>query len=720
MDECNLLQHYRMKKLFFPTLVAISSLATIPSVCSAVTQCEVAIIGGGPGGTHTAYKLITMGLTTGNVCLFEMKDHLGGRVGDNYKIGANPGPFTTDGALTSSGAGKTMTVTLDSAQTGITGTGGYRMNFNHYTRTLGMELAALAPDKLALVNSRSFSRLLEVDNPKFNASFPSPNYFTYDNFGIAKEFMPLYNDISVNGSFTAVNNNDMWKKQLCGPQVPLDNNSHPHYELMDGQHAGWGGKTVDITKKSSLDYLEWVSANVVSPDDPIKANQIARYFLDTWRFRADYSTNKNPVSYPSFIYDATDTDGNDAASYLNFNATDYTGGSVVYPIPSFNAYFDVMQTEIEKSSLGKIYLNEQVTNISAANSATGYTVTTKNGTTYSADKVIIAIAHKDFPKIGGDVITAITTNNATLRNVTYGKNGDMYNSVRSTNVVTITQQYGNGNSNTGWWNSTDSAGLQRILRPADATLLGSQLTASSNKLLRTTNNKFSPGVGFTPVLNGCSSLEVDYSCTTVKNISFLYYNGKAVNFSSNTNELPLTDYHDFINVSRSVYNDSPAGYRDWKNLYRAGGDKAVTEQIKQSMRFMYPAVFKGAGQEPTPNPISTFNSLTGAISTRAFSQVTFHEPGWFNLGKGAMANGVTNQTLFAWSLNPLGNEKVYLVGDTWRNDESAWSDAAYRGSIHVLNKYFNAKINLQDVGTIQCINGEIVDPGNSSVITPGS
>jgi hypothetical protein len=537
MSEFNPVQEYRVKKLLLPTFVAISSLSVIPSVCSAVTPCDVAIVGGGPGGTHTAYKLITMGLTTGNVCLFEMKDHLGGRVGNNYKIGANPGAFTTDAALSSSGQGKTKTVTLDNSQTGITGTGGYRMNYNHYTRTLGLELAALAPKKLALIKSRSFSRLLAVRDPNFNLSFPLDNYFTYDNFGIAKPFMPLYNDITVNGSFTAVNNNDMWKKLLCGPQVPLDANSHPHYEWMDGQHVGWGGQTVDIRNMTSLDYVEWVSSDVVSPGNAVRARQIAQYFLDTWRFRADYSTNKNPVSYPSFNYDPSDTGGNDAASYLNFNATDYTGGSVVYPVPSYNAYFDNMQGEIQKSPLGKIYLNEKVTEIKATpDSATGYTLTTTNGTTtnsYSANKVIIATAHKDIPKITGDVIDALTKNGAQLRNAIYN-NRDMYNSVKSSNAVTITQQYGNGNANTGWWNLVDSGGLQLILHPVDSTLLGSQLTANSNPLLRSTNNNFIPGVEFTPVnCAGLDTANTGYSCSLSssgngKNI--LLYNGNPVAF----------------------------------------------------------------------------------------------------------------------------------------------------------------------------------------------
>src|SRR5688572_20590974 len=53
-------------------------------------DCEVAIVGGGPGGVHTAYKLTNpptgttaTGVTSGSgVCLFEKNDRLGGRFRD--------------------------------------------------------------------------------------------------------------------------------------------------------------------------------------------------------------------------------------------------------------------------------------------------------------------------------------------------------------------------------------------------------------------------------------------------------------------------------------------------------------------------------------------------------------------------------------------------------------------------------------------------------------
>src|SRR5437588_9306487 len=64
---------------------------------AANVTCDVAIIGGGPGGAHTAYKLTSLHLTQGPVCLFEKRDHLGGRVGDNFNVGQGAQPFVNNG-----------------------------------------------------------------------------------------------------------------------------------------------------------------------------------------------------------------------------------------------------------------------------------------------------------------------------------------------------------------------------------------------------------------------------------------------------------------------------------------------------------------------------------------------------------------------------------------------------------------------------------------------
>lgn len=61
-------------------------------------QCEVAIVGGGAGGLHTAFRLApTLG---GRVCLFEKEAVLGGRIKDIPKDEANPeGPRFGAGAM---------------------------------------------------------------------------------------------------------------------------------------------------------------------------------------------------------------------------------------------------------------------------------------------------------------------------------------------------------------------------------------------------------------------------------------------------------------------------------------------------------------------------------------------------------------------------------------------------------------------------------------------
>src|SRR5436190_10129544 len=247
--------------------------ATLAAVCctaathAANLSCDVAIIGGGPGGVHTAYQLTKQHLTPGPVCLFEMSDHLGGRVGNNYKVGFSGTPFFNNG--------------VPVENSGQTGTGGYRMYFNQYTYKLGQELAALGePGQLTFLAQNSFSRLAAVVNRQYNPQLIEPVYFTYNNFGIAKYFAPLYN--------SPINDNDIWKALLCGPQVPLDKNSFPQYRNM--AIPGLGGM-------STTDYLEWVAKNVISST---YGPEVAQYVLDVWRFRGDFDSPNDAVSYLEF------------------------------------------------------------------------------------------------------------------------------------------------------------------------------------------------------------------------------------------------------------------------------------------------------------------------------------------------------------------------------------------------------------------------------------
>lgn len=418
--------------------------------------------------------------------------------------------------------------------------------------------------------------------------------------------------------------------------MPVDKNNFPTYENM---------AIPGLASMSTTDYLEWVAKNVISP---AHGPEVAQYLLDVYRFRGDFDSP------------------NDAVGYLEYNAKDFTGGTVYYPIPSFQPYFDIMQSQITRNG-GQIFLNEKVLLLNTQSTGPRYLLVTSKQTV-TANTVILATNHAALNPSGG------ITGNVTSMIVSQTE----YRYVQDTNAVTITHQFGDGKTpNSGWWNGD-------ITYPTGTNLLGPQLSSSASPLRRSTNNFLISG----DKLPGCVSSNCDFSHTQ---------------FFNNTNELPLTDYHDFINVSRSVYNDKRDAVDNWIALYKAGealspgggGNAAVNNQILKSFRLMYPTVFTG---DPSAEP--------KILATR----VTVHKPAWYNLKQGAFANAITNDSLFAWSLSPLPGERVYLVGDSWRTDLSGWSAAAYKGSVYVLNKYFGAKIDPKEESSIKCINGDIVDP----------
>lgn len=70
---------------------------------------------------------------------------------------------------------------------------------------------------------------------------------------------------------------------------------------------------------------------------------------------------------------------------------------------------------------------------------------------------------------------------------------------------------------------------------------------------------------------------------------------------------------------------------------------------------------------------------------------------------GATANGVTNQSVFAWSSNPVPGKKVYLVGDAWYPIGSGWVNASYVSSIRVLREHFGfSAMPTHELLMIQC------------------
>lgn len=214
-------------------------------------DCEVAIVGGGAGGVHTAYKLTNpgdagtvTGLTAGSgVCLFEKNDRLGGRIRD-VQFGANAGDTT--------------------------GTGGYRLYDNQYTFDLANELGVPTEAPVA------FSNLRGLQDPNGNVG----QFFGYS----GDAFKSLYGQ--------TMNDDEMWGQLLCGAQVPKDATNHPSYAAVTG----------GIASKSTVAYV-----------NDVLGAEGAKFFFDQNRFRADFTADVDAIGY--LEYSVIDYYGSGAVRY---------------------------------------------------------------------------------------------------------------------------------------------------------------------------------------------------------------------------------------------------------------------------------------------------------------------------------------------------------------------------------------------------------------------
>lgn len=154
----------------------------------------------------------------------------------------------------------------------------------------------------------------------------------------------------------------------------------------------------------------------------------------------------------------------------------------------------------------------------------------------------------------------------------------------------------------------------------------------------------------------------------------------------NTSELPVFQHWDDLNVVRSMYTDIPDQTEAWLKLYSKEGIESVNEKIITSLRILYPDLFDGSPNEPQILK----------------SHLTLHKEGWYFLKKNALANGITLPSLLQWSLRPLSNKNVHLVGDAWKPVASGWSAATFMSSQTVLNSFFGMNVNTHELGRITC------------------
>ncbi len=157
----------------------------------------------------------------------------------------------------------------------------------------------------------------------------------------------------------------------------------------------------------------------------------------------------------------------------------------------------------------------------------------------------------------------------------------------------------------------------------------------------------------------------------------------------NSIEMPLTAHHDGLMVTRSVYSDDRTCVDHNLMVYGSGGvagTQALNDDILKSLRIMFPAIFDGSAGEPK------------IVKT----DVNVHDEAWFYLKTGATAAGLSNKSVFDWSVNPVSGKKVYLVGDAWYPVGSGWSNAAYVSSIRVLNEHFGLTLAPHELQPVSC------------------
>src|SRR4029079_1856615 len=93
----------------------------------------------------------------------------------------------------------------------------------------------------------------------------------------------------------------------------------------------------------------------------------------------------------------------------------------------------------------------------------------------------------------------------------------------------------------------------------------------------------------------------------------------------NSIEMPYTTHHDDLKVTRTVYSDNRTCVDKNLTLYGAGGaagEAALNDELLQSLRILFPAVFDASANEPKI----------------AKTYVNVHDEAWFYLKTGATAN----------------------------------------------------------------------------------
>ena len=151
-------------------------------------------------------------------------------------------------------------------------------------------------------------------------------------------------------------------------------------------------------------------------------------------------------------------------------------------------------------------------------------------------------------------------------------------------------------------------------------------------------------------------------------------NGKAVwrawttESCINSVEIPQEPYAAAQNVIRSVYNDQLDCVRKWEQLSK--DPPAMEREIATGL-----------------NRLFANNGVTKPVTIPRSTKTVYHEwaDAWYFIRAGSP---YSNMDIYRWAVEPLPGEAVGLVSEGYNPQRSAWTDGAFKSSIHYLNRKF--------------------------------
>ena len=85
------------------------------------------------------------------------------------------------------------------------------------------------------------------------------------------------------------------------------------------------------------------------------------------------------------------------------------------------------------------------------------------------------------------------------------------------------------------------------------------------------------------------------------------------------------------------------------------------------------------------NQLFANNGVTAPVKIGKPTKTVYWEwpDAWYYIRGGSK---LTNREIYDWAVEPLPGEDVALVSEGYNPQRSAWTDGAYKSSIHYLNK----------------------------------